>query len=216
MDIKISNIFLMIILANLIFNVPFTYGQEQFLCPKHYETKERKIALQDQHLTKSPVISKVVCSYFEQNTSRTVFEIRWSPNGNLHTGEWCEDKLSIENGIAKYLSDSHYIEISATGILPTEYNDAKDFIQLLFVVVKNDAKSCHMKEDHTINERPQQINSEIDSVTIPDNKTTSEQLKQIVLEDDYEEEQFPIVGIIAGTAIAIIGYITIKRFKSKQ
>ena len=211
---KISSICLVLLLTNLVFNVSLTYGQEEFLCPKQYKVQDRKIDLQNQYLTKSPVISKAVCSYFEQNTSKTTFEIRWSPSGNLHTGEWCKSKLSIENGIGKYVSDSHYIEITSTGILPTEYKDAKDFMQLLFVIVKNDAKLCHAEENFIMKENSQQINSEIDPV-IKENKTIEKQAIQTTTEQDLEEDQFPIVGITAGIVI-VVGYFTIKRFKSKQ
>lgn len=213
---KLYNVFLVLLLANVAVSVPQVYSQEEFLCPKQYETHNRIIALQDQHLTKSQVISKAICSYFEQNTSKTTFEIRWSSTGNLHAGEWCTDKLVIENGIGKYQSESHYVQISSTGILPSEYDDAKDFMQLLFVIVKDDAKSCNEIENFIIIEKSQQINTEIKSDTIKENKTVDDQTQLTITKPENSEQELPIGGIIAGSAIVGIGYVAIKKYKSKQ
>ena len=213
------SVLLVLALTGLVASILPVHAQEEFLCPKQYEAHNRKITLQDQQITKSPIISKAVCSYFEQNTSKTTFEIRWSPTGNLHTGEWCIDRLIMESGIGKYKSGSHYVEISSTGILPSEYDDAKNFMQLLFVIVKDDAKSCHVMENFT-DEKSQQTkiksNTEVNIESIKENKTIKEQPQQSMIESEESENQFPLIGIIAGSAIAVIGFIAIKRYKSRQ
>lgn len=203
------------IILSIIVIVPLNlaYGQNDFLCPTNYDSQNRTIPLADQQASKSPTISKATCTYYDQATSKTVFEVEWSPSGKVFGETWCNELIKVENGIGTYQSKSHYVRISASGIQPTENDYAQDLMQLLFVIVKDDAKLCpgfipesvpHIAESKEVQKTEPIVNSQ-KNTTI-----TEEELQAIELDEPSIDFPFEILTI--GIAIGI-GLLVLKRIR---
>lgn len=190
------------------------YAQEEYLCPNVYDSEKRTIPLADQQISRSPTISKAVCTYHEQSTSKTIFNVSWSPTGKIYGDNWCNEKLTIENGIGTYQSKTHYVEISASGIQPFENNYAQDFMQTLFDIAKDDAMLCNGQIEQSLPRIEKQM-EKLDDIDIPtSNENTTATIENsptaIPAKNDV---QFPleilIVAIVAG-----IGFFIYKKYKS--
>lgn len=208
-------VFLVLIILNFSFNTPISSAQEKSICPDMYSTKG--IPLHEQYLSESEVISTLVCTYSEQSASEIRFEITWSPNGKVYGDKWCQNQFVIENGIGTFKSDTHYVNIVSSGILPWNYDNAKDFTKLLFEKVKPYASSCYfkienekeifqMKENVTKNEPHTKINT-----TVMEQKTEkNSDIKQI------NKMQFPIMKSFVFSGIVGVGYLILKKHYKKQ
>jgi len=188
------------------------YGQNEFLCPTNYDSRNRTISLADQQVSKSPTISKATCTYYDQATSKIVFKVEWSPSGKVFGETWCNELIKIENGIGTYQSESHYVRISASGIQPTESDYAKDLMQLLFVVIKDDAKFCPGYIPEPV---PQITESEeilqTESIPPPQENTTEENTLQTI-ELDEPSINFPYEIVIIGIAVGI-GLLVVRKIR---
>lgn len=209
-------IFLSVCILAVLVIIPLNpaYGQNDFLCPTNYDSRNRTIPLADQQVSKSPTISKATCTYYDQATSKIIFEVEWSPSGKVFGETWCNELIKVENGIGAYQSKSHYVRISANGIQPTENDYAQDLMQLLFVIVKDDAKFCpgYIPEQvPRITESETQQNQPI-STSQKNSTTTEDELQSIELDEpsiDFPYEVL-IIGIAAG-----IGLLVIRRIRRR-
>lgn len=191
----------------IIFPSNLVYGQNDFLCPTNYDSRNRTIPLDDQQVSKSPTISKATCIYYDQATSKIVFEVEWSPSGKVFGETWCNELIKVENGIGTYQSKYHYVRISASGIQPTENDYAQDLMQLLFVIIKDDAKLCpgHIPEQVpqiTESKETQQTEavSELENTTATKDKFQPIELDEPSIEFPYE---VLIIGIAAGIGLLV-------------
>ncbi len=189
------------------------YAQEEHFCPNVYDSERRTIPLADQQISSSPTISKAVCTYHEQSTSKTIFKVSWSPSGKIYGDSWCNEKLTIENGIGTYQSKTHYVEISSSGIQPLESNYAQDFMQALFDIAKDDAMLCNGQTEQPLPRIGKQIEAPdgTDAPAYEENTTTIENSPTpIPAEDDVQFAfEIIIVAIVAG-----IWFFAYKKYKS--
>lgn len=184
------------------------YGQNDFLCPTNYDSRNRTIPLADQQVSKSPTISKAICTYYDQATSKIVFEVEWSPSGKVFGETWCNELIKIENGIGVYQSKSHYVRISTSGIQPTENDYAQDLMQLLFVIIKDDAKFCpgyipEQLPQITASKETQQteaISASQENTTTTEDKFQPTELDEPSIEFSYE---ILIIGIAASIGLLV-------------
>lgn len=209
-------IFLSVCILAVLVIIPLNpaYGQNDFLCPTNYDSRNRTIPLADQQVSKSPTISKATCTYYDQATSKIIFEMEWSPSGKVFGETWCNELIKVENGIGAYQSKSHYVRISASGIQPTENDYAQDLMQLLFVIVKDDANFCpgYIPEQvPLVTESETQQNEPIS--THQENTTaTEDQLQPIELDEPSIE--FPYEIMIIGIAVGI-GLVVFRKVRRK-
>lgn len=213
-DLKYILIFgIVLLLIGFGFQTP-VFSQENVLCPQRYETENRTIPLASQQISNSSTISKAICTYSKQSTSETTFVISWSPLGNVY-GDWCAEKLMIQNGMGEYQSKTHYAKISASGILPSEFNYAQDFMRLLFIMVRDDSKPCF--------EPIQSIQIEKPTENTPDPKNTkknitssmgSNQLVQTTTAENFPNAHIQFVVQIMIIIVVIgIGYMIFRRYR---
>jgi len=198
---------LVMLVINLL-HIP-AYSQEEISCPLEYNPNERHIPLQDEQISKSPTISKMVCSYHKQSTSRTIFEISWSPSGKIYGGDWCNEKLIISHGIGEFQSVDRYVKILANGILPHEKEHAQNFMYVLFDMLKNNSKSCLPDIDEFViqSEPPQE---EI----IYDEKLPHQEIKADVKHEPNKDTPIQFLfEIIIILIIAGIAYVLFRKYK---
>ncbi|NIP62080.1 MAG: hypothetical protein GWN01_15580, partial [Nitrosopumilaceae archaeon] len=154
------------------------------------------------------------CTYYDQSTSKTIFKVEWSPTGNVFGETWCNELIKVENGIGTYQSKSHYVRVSASGIQPTESNYAKDLMQLLFVIVKEDAKFCPGYIPESIPQAIEPKNTQkTESISTSHENTTKKdelQFKQL----DEPSIDFPYEVIILGIAVGI-GLFVFRKIRKK-
>ena len=215
-DRKISTVLALGILVMLVI-IPLNsaHGQNDFLCPTNYDSRNRTIPLADQQESKSPTISKATCTYYDQASSKIVFEVEWSPSGKVFGETWCNELIKVENGIGEYQSKSHYVRISASGIQPTENDYAQDLMQLLFVVVKDDAKFCPGYKSEQVPQitEPQET-QQTESIATSQENTTIESDELQPIELDEPSIEFPYEIIIIGIAFGI-GFLVFRKVRRR-
>jgi hypothetical protein len=206
---------LLFIILNFGFNVPVSWAQEKSICPETYGAKG--IPLQNQDLSESDLISTLTCNYAEQRSSEIKFKTVWSPNGKVYGDRWCQSQLVIENGIGTFNSDTYYVNIVSSGILPLDYEYAKDFMRLLFEKVKADSSSCDFKienEKHILQMNENVTKNEPDTV-----KTNSTAVEQKTEKNGYIKQinqmQFPIIESLLFSVVGGVGYIVFKKYYKK-
>lgn len=198
------------------FYVPVSSAQEKSTCPETYSTKN--IPLRNQDLSGSDVISTLTCIYSEQGLSEIKFKTTWSSNGKVYGDYWCQSQFIIENGIGTFKSDTHYVNIVSSGILPGNYEDAKDFTKLLFEKIKTNSSSCNfeIKNEKYMFQTNEQITKN-DTSTINKNPAAVEQkteknsyVKQI------NQTQFPITESLLFSGVGGVGYLVFRKYHKKQ
>lgn len=202
----VALIFFMLII-NLVY-IP-AYSQKEISCPIEYNPNDRHIPLQEDQISKSPTMSKMICSYHKQSTSTTIFEVSWSPSGKIYGGDWCTEKLTISHGIGEFQSSNHYVRILANGILPHEKEYAQNFMYVLYDMLKSNSKSCLSSTDEFV------IQLEPPQEEIIENKDLTYQETKLDVKHEPDNDmstQFPFEIIIVLT-IAGIAYMLFRKYK---
>ena len=194
------------------FGISNIFAQEDSLCLEKYDSVHRTLPLGDQQISHSITISKLVCTYYEQNSSKVTFEVSWSPSGKIYGSSWCTELLTVENGIGSYQSNDHYVKILANGILPQETEYAMNFMQTLSGIVEDFSQFCDgQRQPMPDIEKSEEKNNSFKTLDLSnENSTINKESVSQPVSDDLFQYYFEII-IVA--VIIIIGFLAYKKFK---
>lgn len=190
----------------------------EYECPKTYKTKDFTYNLSTHDIRTEGAFKTIRCEYTSLQSSGPKFEVNWSSTGKVVEKKWCKETFEMTSGHAILSSSERYLTIKAQGIQLGTEEDAKEFMNHLHDLVKNDAKLCandtpssnenppkdtdNEKMEH--NQNQQSIDAHLYATSNQGNKTNQPETVSNQEDESFDDIYVILLGITAGAAAIIV------------